>query len=120
MPHDFSMVATEVLSEGVDLRRSNIVIYYDIPWKGLFSASGVNRVDTTFDTIHTYNFFLTEESNDRIKLKEAAEGKILAFIEMLGADAWFLTEGEEIKSHGLSQNSPRRKPSPVKTSRRKG
>jgi hypothetical protein len=95
------MVATEVLSEAVDLYRSNIVIYYDIPWNGLFSASGVNRVDTTFDTIDTYNFRPTEESNDRIKLKQAAEAKIPAFIEMLGADARFLTEGEEIKSHDL-------------------
>ena len=41
----------------------------------------MNRVDTTFDTIHTYNFFPTEESNVRIKLKEAAEAKIRAFIE---------------------------------------
>src|SRR5207302_416094 len=61
----------------------------------------VNRVDTKFDTIHTYNFFPTEESNDLIKLKEAAEAKIHAFIEMLGADARLLTEGEEIKSHDL-------------------
>jgi hypothetical protein len=36
----------------------------------------VNPVDTTFDAIHTYNFFPTEESNDRIKLKDAAEAKI--------------------------------------------
>jgi superfamily II DNA/RNA helicase len=77
VPHDFSMVATEVLSEGVDLHRSNIVIYYDIPGNGLFSASGVNRADTTFDTIHTYNFRPTEESNDRIKLKQAAKQKSL-------------------------------------------
>jgi superfamily II DNA/RNA helicase len=34
------MVATEAVSEGVDLRRSNIVIYYDIPW----SASGARTV----------------------------------------------------------------------------
>lgn len=58
-------------------------------------------MDTAFDTIHTYNFFPTEESNDLIKLKEAAEAKIHAFIEMLGADARLLTEGEEIKSHDL-------------------
>ena len=98
------LVATEVLSEGVNLHRSNIVINYDIPWNPtrLIQRVGrVNRVDTTFDTIHTYNFFPTEESNDLIKLKEAAEAKIRAFIEMLGADARLLTEGEEIKSHDL-------------------
>jgi superfamily II DNA/RNA helicase len=98
------LVATEVLSEGVNLHRSNIVINYDIPWNPtrLIQRVGrVNRVDTKFDTIHTYNFFPTEESNDVIKLREAAEAKIHGFIEMLGADARLLTEGEEIKSHDL-------------------
>ena len=98
------LVATEVLSEGVNLHQSNTVFNYDIPWNPtrLIQRVGrVNRVDTKFDAIHTYNFFPTEESNDLIKLKEAAEAKIHAFIEMLGADARLLTEGEEIKSHDL-------------------
>ena len=98
------LVSTEVLSEGVNLHRSNMVINYDIPWNPtrLIQRVGrVNRVDTKFDTIHTYNFFPTEESNDVIKLREAAEAKIHAFIEMLGADARLLTEGEEVKSHDL-------------------
>jgi len=98
------LVSTEVLSEGVNLHRSNIVINYDIPWNPtrLIQRVGrINRVDTKFDTIYTYNFFPTEESNDLIKLKEAAEAKIHAFIEMLGADSRLLTEGEEIKSHDL-------------------
>lgn len=98
------IVSTEVLSEGVNLHRSNIVINYDIPWNPtrLIQRVGrINRVDTKFDTIHTYNFFPTVESNDAIKLREAAEAKIHGFIEMLGADARLLTEGEEIKSHEL-------------------
>ena len=98
------LVSTEVLSEGVNLHRSNIVINYDIPWNPtrLIQRVGrVNRVDTKFDSIHTYNFFPTEESNDLIKLRESTEAKIHAFIEMLGADARLLTEGEEIKSHDL-------------------
>lgn len=98
------LVATEVLAEGVNLHRSNVVINYDIPWNPtrLIQRVGrVNRVDTKFDTIHTYNFFPTEEGNDLIKLREAAEAKIHAFIQMLGADARLLTEGEEIVSHDL-------------------
>lgn len=98
------LVSTEVLSEGVNLHRSNVVINYDIPWNPtrLIQRVGrVNRVDTKFDAIYTYNFFPTEEGNDLIKLREAAEAKIHAFIEMLGADARLLTEGEEIKSHDL-------------------
>jgi len=98
------LVSTEALSEGVNLYRSNIVINYDIPWNPtrLIQRVGrVNRVDTKFEKIHTYNFFPTEEGNDLLKLREAAEAKIQAFIEMLGADARLLTEGEEIKSHDL-------------------
>ena len=97
------LVATEVLAEGVN-HRSNVVINYDIPWNPtrLIQRVGrVNRVDTKFDKIHTYNFFPTDEGNDLIKLREAAEAKIHAFIQMLGADARLLTEGEEIVSHDL-------------------
>ncbi|MFQ3579738.1 MAG: helicase-related protein, partial [Bacteroidales bacterium] len=68
------LVTTEVLSEGVNLHRSNIVINYDIPWNPtrLMQRVGrINRVDTKFDKIYIFNFFPTEESNDQIKLKVA-------------------------------------------------
>jgi len=98
------LITTEVLSEGVNLHRSNIVINYDIPWNPtrLMQRVGrINRVDTGFDKIYTFNFFPTEQSNDQIKLKEAAEAKIQAFISLLGTDARLLTDGEEIESHEL-------------------
>ncbi len=98
------LIATEVLAEGVNLHRSNVVINYDIPWNPtrLMQRVGrINRVDTSFDRIYTFNFFPTTQANDELKLKEAAEYKIQAFIEMLGADARLLTDGEEIKSHDL-------------------
>jgi superfamily II DNA/RNA helicase/HKD family nuclease len=98
------LITTEVLSEGVNLHRANVVINYDIPWNPtrLMQRVGrINRVDTSFDKIYTFNFFPTEESNDQIKLKEAAEAKIQAFITLLGTDARLLTEGEVIESHEL-------------------
>ena len=98
------LITTEVLSEGVNLHRSNIVINYDIPWnptRMMQRVGRINRIDTKFDNIYTFNFFPTTQSNNVIKLKEAAEAKIHAFIEMLGVDAKLLTEGEEIKSQSL-------------------
>ncbi len=98
------LITTEVLSEGVNLHRSNVVINYDIPWnptRMMQRVGRINRVDTTFDKIYSFNFFPTQESNDQIKLKEAAEAKIHAFISLLGADAKLLTEGESIESHEL-------------------
>jgi superfamily II DNA/RNA helicase len=98
------IVTTEVLSEGINLHRSNVVINYDIPWnptRMIQRVGRINRVDTPFKEIFTYNFFPTEEANDVIKLKEAAIAKINYFIEMLGNDAKLLTDGEEVKSFEL-------------------
>ena len=98
------LISTEVLSEGVNLHRANVVINYDIPWnptRMMQRVGRINRVDTPFDVIHTFNFFPTTQSNDEIKLKEAAEAKINAFLTLLGGDAELLTEGEPIGSHEL-------------------
>jgi len=98
------LVSTEVLSEGVNLHRANVVINYDIPWnptRMMQRVGRINRVDTPYDVIYTFNFFPTIQSNDQIKLKEAAESKINAFLTLLGGDAELLTEGEPIGSHEL-------------------
>ncbi|WP_024821935.1 helicase-related protein [Aminobacterium mobile] len=98
------LISTEVLSEGVNLHRSNVVINYDIPWnptRMMQRVGRINRVDTPFNSIYTFNFFPTTQSNDQIKLKEAAECKINAFLTLLGGDAELLTEGEPVGSHEL-------------------
>ncbi|MEA3343978.1 MAG: helicase-related protein, partial [archaeon] len=99
------LISTDILSEGVSLHRSNVVINYDIPWNPVRMMQRVGRVNRVsknppFDKIYTYNFFPAGPINDNISLKEAAESKIAAFIEMLGNDARLLTD-EDIKSHDL-------------------
>jgi superfamily II DNA/RNA helicase len=98
------LVSTEILAEGVNLHRSNVVINYDIPWnptRMMQRVGRINRVDTKFDKIYTFNFFPTEQANNQIKLREAAETKINAFLTLLGGDAYLLTENEPIGSHEL-------------------
>jgi superfamily II DNA/RNA helicase len=99
------LISTDILSEGVSLHRSNVVINYDIPWNPVRMMQRVGRVNRVsknlpFSEIYTYNFFPAGPINENIGLKEAAESKIKAFIEMLGNDAVLLTD-EEIKSHDL-------------------
>lgn len=97
------LVTTEVLAEGMNLHRSNVVINYDIPWnptRMIQRVGRVNRVNTPFERIYIYNFFPAGPINAEIGLEELAEAKIEAFIEMLGNDAKLLTD-EEIKSHDL-------------------
>ncbi|MFH1767378.1 MAG: helicase-related protein [Patescibacteria group bacterium] len=98
------LITTEVLSEGVNLHRSNVVINYDIPWnptRMMQRVGRINRVDTKFDTVYTFNFFPTQQGNNEIKLRESAEAKIEAFNSLLGVDARLLTDGESIESHEL-------------------
>ncbi|MGC9070177.1 MAG: helicase-related protein, partial [Elusimicrobiales bacterium] len=98
------LISTEVLSEGVNLHRSNIVINYDIPWNPtrLMQRVGrVNRIDTQFDRIYTFNFFPTKQSDSEIELTNIARSKIEAFLTLLGGDSAILTEGEPVSSHEL-------------------
>ncbi|MCE2687784.1 MAG: phospholipase D-like domain-containing protein [Rickettsiales bacterium] len=106
--NDFKiLITTDVLAAGINLHRADVVVNYDIPWnpaKMMQRVGRINRVDTKFDKIYTYTFFPTKQANDVIKLKELAEGKISAFINLLGNDAKLLTDNEEITSHKLFQN----------------
>jgi superfamily II DNA or RNA helicase/HKD family nuclease len=98
------LVSTEVLSEGVNLHRSNIVINYDIPWnptKLIQRVGRVNRIDTQFDKIYVFNFFPTEQGENEIDLIKIARSKVEAFLNLLGGDAAILTEGEPVASHEL-------------------
>ncbi len=98
------LVSTEVLSEGVNLHRSNIVINYDIPWNPtrLMQRVGrINRIDTQFDKIYTFNFFPTRQADSEIELTNIARSKIEAFLTLLGGDSAILTEGEPVSSYEL-------------------
>jgi len=97
------LVTTDVLSEGMNLNRSNVVINYDIPWNPVRMMQRVGRINRVakklpYNTIYTYNFFPTGNIEEEIGLESAAEAKIEAFIEMLGDDAPLLLD-EEVRSH---------------------
>lgn len=97
------LISTDVLSHGVNLHRSNIIINYDIPWNPtriMQRIGRVQRLGTEFDDIKIYNFFPVDEIENTINLKQAAQNKINAFIQLLGTDAKYLTN-EQIKTHDL-------------------
>ncbi len=98
------LITTEVLSEGVNLHQSNIVINYDIPWNPtrLMQRVGrINRIDTPHDRIYIFNFFPTRQADSEIELTNIARSKIEAFLTLLGGDSAILTEGEPVSSHEL-------------------
>ena len=97
------LIATDTLSHGVNLHRSNVIINFDIPWnptKIMQRVGRVQRLGTDFDEIHIYNFFPTSPIEENLKLESLAKNKIAMFIELLGNDSQLLTD-EPIQSFDL-------------------
>ena len=98
------LISTDVLSEGVNLHRANVVINYDLPWnptRMMQRVGRINRLDAPADQLHTFNFFPTPQSEKHLGLEALAKGKIEAFLNLLGGDTKLLTEDETITSHTL-------------------
>lgn len=98
------LISTEVLAEGINLHRSNIIVNYDTPWNStrLMQRIGrVNRIGTQASRIYIYNFFPTAKVDDDIELKKKAFMKLQAFHSALGEDSQIYTSEEETDSFGL-------------------
>ncbi len=98
------LITTDVLAEGVNLHKSNIIVNYDLPWnptRVLQRVGRVNRVGTKHKSIFVFNFFPTSETEKHLNLEVSIKAKIQAFHDMLGEDAKYLTNEEETSTHEL-------------------
>ena len=98
------LITTDILAEGINLHRSNILINYDLPWnptRVLQRAGRVNRLGTKHPDIFIYNFFPTSHSDEHLGLELNITNKIQMFHDILGEDAKYLSDGEEIGSQEL-------------------
>lgn len=108
--NDYDIIlTTEVLAEGVNLHRSNIILNYDIPWNAtrLMQRIGrVNRIGTESTNIYIYNFFPTSRTDNEIELNKKAYMKLQAFHSALGEDSQIYSTKEEYSSFGLFEKVP--------------
>lgn len=98
------LITTDILAEGINLHRANVLINYDLPWNPtriMQRVGRINRVGTTFNEIHVFNFFPTSKSNKHLSLRENIINKIQSFHNTFGEDSKFLTEDEEVESFGF-------------------
>ena len=100
------LISTDVLAEGINLHRSNILINYDLPWnptRVLQRAGRINRlgIRPKHLKIFIYNFFPTSQSDKHLGLESNIINKIQMFHDILGEDAKYLSDGEEIGSQEL-------------------
>ena len=103
------IITTEVLAEGINLHRSNVILNYDIPWNAtkLMQRIGrVNRIGTKADKIYVYNFFPTSQSNSLIKLNEKALKKLQGFHSAFSEDSKVYSEEEQLIENTLGNLQP--------------
>lgn len=102
------IISTEVLAEGVNLHRANIIVNYDTPWNStrLMQRIGrVNRIGSLANEVHILNFFPTAQVNSDIELEKKAIMKLQAFHAALGEDSQIYSQEEETQSFGIFDHS---------------
>ena len=104
--NDYNIILTsDVLAEGINLHRSNIIINYDTPWNAtrLMQRIGrVNRIGSKAGIIYNYVFYPSRQGNQEIKLNQIALSKIQTFHTTFGEDNQIYST-EEIIDHDLDK-----------------
>lgn len=93
------IITTEVLAEGINLHRSNVVVNYDVPWNStrLMQRIGrVNRIGSRAEKIYVYNFYPSAHGDAQINLVNNALRKLQAFHTAFGEDNRIFSVLEEM------------------------
>jgi superfamily II DNA/RNA helicase len=96
------LLSTEVLAEGVNLHRSNVIINYDTPWNStrLMQRIGrVNRIGSVAKNIYNYVFYPSAKGNAQINLINNSLAKIQAFHTAFGEDNQIYSTDEIVDLH---------------------
>ncbi|MEO6684939.1 MAG: helicase-related protein [Dyadobacter sp.] len=114
--HDIDfIISTEVLAEGINLHRANMLINYDTPWNATKLMQRIGRVNRigSLHVIYNYAFYPSRQSDDLINLYNNAFIKLQGFHSAYGEDSKIYTPEEvleQVKLHekGLPEDEDKR------------
>ena len=98
------LITTDVLAEGINLHRANVLINYDLPWNPtriMQRVGRVNRVGSEFDRIYVFNFFPTAQSEEHMPLEQRILAKLQAFHDTFGEDSKYFSNVEVVSAKEL-------------------
>ena len=103
--NDYNIIVTsDVLAEGVNLHRANVIVNYDSPWNAtrLMQRIGrVNRIGSTAEAIHNYMFYPSDPGDAIISLKKNSLIKLQSFHSALGEDTKIYSHDELVREFRL-------------------
>ncbi|MFR9542340.1 MAG: helicase-related protein [Rikenellaceae bacterium] len=98
------IITTDVLAEGVNLHRANVIVNYDTPWNAtrLMQRIGrVNRIGSVAGLIVNYLFYPSAEGDAQIKLYKNALAKLQGFHSAYGEDSQIYSKEEIVEQFEL-------------------
>jgi len=93
------LITTDILAEGINLHRANVLVNYDLPWNPtriMQRVGRINRVGSEHDRIYVFNFFPTAQSSHHLPLEDRILEKLQAFHDTLGEDSKYLSDDEVV------------------------
>lgn len=109
--HQYNILLTsDVLAEGVNLHRSNVIVNYDSPWNAtrLMQRIGrVNRIGSVADCIYNYMFYPSQQGDEEIQLYNNALIKLQGFHSAFGEDAQIYSREEIVHQFRLFDSNVR-------------
>lgn len=109
--NDYNIILTsDVLAEGVNLHRANVIVNYDSPWNStrLMQRIGrVNRIGSVADKIHNFMFYPSQQGDNEIQLYKNALIKLQGFHSAFGEDAQIYSREEIVKEFQMFDSNVR-------------
>lgn len=98
------LICTDMLSEGVNLHKSNILINYDLPWNPvriMQRLGRINRIGSKSSEIYIMNFLPTLKGEEILELKGKISRKLSEFKQLLGDDNRYIDINEDVGSRKM-------------------
>lgn len=105
-------MTTDVLAEGINLHRANVIVNYDTPWnptKLIQRLGRINRIGTKANFIYNYNFYPSEQGDNRINLRLKSLVKLQSRHSTFGEDNKIYTLDEIIDQFRLFEEKDEEK-----------
>jgi len=98
------LITTDVLAEGINLHRANVLVNYDTPWNAtrLMQRIGrINRIGSVAGVVYNYIFYPSQHGDEEIRLYKNALVKLQGFHSAFGEDAQVFTHEELVEQFEL-------------------
>lgn len=103
-PETRLLVATDVLSEGLNMQDCDIVINYDLHWNPvrLIQRFGrIDRIGSEHDVIYGMNFLPEQNLEKQLGLQQVLSARIREIHDTIGEDAPILDRSEQINDEAM-------------------